>query len=162
LGRGLYLIEAKTLKSVPLSAPYFKNFINDRIKLKRRAIKEGWTATKLEAAVRLSYEARVGLQRGQRLDKATIFKMLRQYEADWRNTAPPDETDKWTSPSSKKSHHGNEINHNRLLRQKREYNSRPEVRAKRAEYRRKHRPEILEAERKRRAFLRTQGAKKND
>lgn len=159
LSRGLYLKEAQTLKSVPLGTPYFRKFINDRTKLKQRAIKEGWTATKLEQAIRLSYEAKTGLQRGQKLDRATIFKMLRWYESEWRNTAPDDELQKWVSPSAKKSHHGTSINREKLRRQKQAYNNRPEVKLKRAEYRRTHRSQIAESRRKAKLFKKQQGGR---
>jgi len=83
--------------------------------------------------------------------------MVRDYQQRWRDTASPDELERWVSPSARKSHHGTSINREKLRRQKQEYNQRPDVQAKRAKYRREHRPEIREAERKRREFLRTHG-----
>jgi len=151
---GLHMSEAKVLKVIPLNVPYFKNFINDRIKLKNRAIKEKWTATKLEGAVRLYYEARVGLQRGQRLDKATILKMLKWYENEWRRTADPNDP---YLLKQKRAHHGRyeALNRPKVLQQKAEY--RRTHAAEIAEYRRKNHAKILDAERKRRAFKRSQG-----
>lgn len=149
--------EAQILKQIPIAAPYSKILRQDRIKLLRQANKEGWTERKYVQAILHSYRVRGWLQEGERLNKSAIFKMVRDYQAIWRNTAPEDEVEQWISPSAKKSHHGNELNHQKLLRQKREYNARPEVKIKRAKYRQTHRTQIAEARRKNKEFKRNQG-----
>lgn len=151
---GFSMAESTVLSRIPIGAPYSKLMRADRIRLLRQAVKEGWSKRKYEQAVALQYEARGWRSRGQRLDTASIFRMVRWYEAEWRQTAPPDDIAKWRSPSAKTTHHGTDLNRDKLRRQKREYNAREDVKARRAKYRREHREEIRNAERKRRAFER--------
>ncbi len=155
--RGFFFVEADVLKNIPLNAPYAALLANDRVKIVKQGFKKGWTPTKFKQTIAHLYEVRGWKQPRERLHKSNIYRMVRDYEQIWKNTSPPDEVDKWISPSAKKSHHGTSINRDKLRAQKRIYNARPEVREKRRLYRLKHRPEIREAERKRREFIRTHG-----
>lgn len=156
---GFLKVEVDALKAIPLNAPYSVMMRRDRRRLYLKSIKEGWTDNKYRQTISHLYTVRGWKVEGERIDASNVFKLVRDYEANWKQTAPPDDIAKWRSPSASVSHHGDSLNHGRLLKQKREYNSRPEVKARRAKYRREHRAEIAEAERKRRAFNRTQGLK---
>jgi hypothetical protein len=150
--------EADVLKTVPIGSPYAQQMIRDRNRLRNEVIKQGnYTRRKLEQAITMQYIARGWKSKGQRIDKSSVFAMVRDYQALWRNTAPPDDVEKWVSPSAKKSHHGSNINLDKLHSQKRAYNNRPEVREKRRQYRLKNRDKIAEQRRRLRDFKRAQG-----
>jgi hypothetical protein len=151
--RGFTLAESNVLKNIPLKMPYMQNLIKDRAKLARQAITENWSTLKYQKAISQLYDVRGWKFRGEPYNSSAVYKMVRDYQKDWQNTASDSEKDKWVSPSSKnKSHHSSNINSEKLRKQKQKYNNRPEVKLKRAKYRREHRAEIAEAERKRRKF----------
>jgi hypothetical protein len=154
--RGFLSPELSVLKTIPLNVPYMQTLIRERLKLFRQAGKEGWTKTQYERAIAMQYIARGWRQRGEPYSASNIYAMVKYYEAEWRINADPNDP---YLLKQKRRHHGHfeALNRPKVLSDKRKYNARPDVKAKRAKYRLEHRPQILEAERQRRAFLRNKG-----
>lgn len=145
--------EAEALKLIPLNAPYSILMRKERLRLLKRANAEGWSRQKFERAIAHQYTVRGWKDEGERIKPANVFRMVRDYQADWRNTAPPDEVDQWVSPSSKnKNHHGSNISRDKLLRAKRAYNALPETKLKRQLYRQKNKDKIVRQRRQYKEF----------
>ena len=136
---GFLADEVQYLKSIPLNAPYSIMLCKERQKLLNKAFKEERSGLKYKQAIFQLYEVRGWRAKGEPLTKSVVFRMVKDYERAWHDTAPKDEIEAWGIRYAHKSHHGTFVNHQRILEQKRIYNARPDVQKKRAEYRRTHR-----------------------
>ncbi len=152
--RGLLPFEAQAFIHIPLYVPYYQDFLKERYKLFNQAAKEGWSTTKYIQAIKLLYEARGWWIPSTRIDKASAFKALRDYEKQWRQSTDPN--DPYLLRQRRKHHGGNELlNRDKVLQEKTRY--RQTHKEQIAEYRRTHRTQINEARRKREQFKRSQG-----
>jgi hypothetical protein len=153
---GFLPIEQWTLSKVPLNVPYLKMLRKDRNREYRQSIDQETSKQRYVNAIALKYVAMGWHQEGTRFTDTDVWKMLRWYEAEWRKTADPN--DPYLLRQTRK-HHGTRelLDRNRVLKEKRRYNALPSTKAKRAEYRRTHRTQIAEAERKRKLFKRGLG-----
>lgn len=149
LDQGLLPFESQAFIVVPLDVPYLRNLKRERRKLFMQAANEGWTRRKYEAAVLLQYEARGWWQPGTRIGKGDAFRMLKSYEAEWREDADPN--DPYLLKQRRKHHgHSEALNRDKVLKDKRRY--RETHKEQIAQYRRTHRTQIAEARRKSKQF----------
>lgn len=150
---GFMPFEQEAFSKLPLNIPYAKMMRRDRLKLFARAKKEKWPLNKYRQAVAWEYESR-NILSNKKDYKGKAFALLKWFESEWLKTVDPN--DPYFKNRATRKHHGHRelIDKEKVRKQKQEYRQRNADKIR--EYRRTHRPQIKEAERKRRDFKKRQ------
>lgn len=86
---GFQPFEARPLSRVPMKvAPYVREMIRDRQKMKQKAIAEGASRAEWERRIKALYADNRWFRLGKRRIESDPWRMLRDYEDRWRAKRP--------------------------------------------------------------------------